>query len=283
MSEKTNKKRKPLILIVDDVVRNLQIVASMLYDDGYNIAMAENAETALNYLKNEQPDLILLDIMMPDMDGFELCRLIKNNPVNKHLPIIFLTSKHDTKDILEGFQIGGVDYITKPFEKEVLLARIKTHIDLKLSREELSARSNEISKANVELLKLNEEKDKYLTIINNELDLASSYVKNLLPAPIKRGDIRTDWRFIPSYQLGGDSFGYHWIDDDNMAIYLLDVCYHGVGPALLSISVLNLLRFQNLRKTNFLEPNEVLSSLNKVFQMTEHNDMYFSILKITFL
>jgi sigma-B regulation protein RsbU (phosphoserine phosphatase) len=239
--------------------------------------MVESGEEALKALDNMQPDLILLDIMMPDMDGFEVSKRIKQRPEFANVPIIFLTSRTQIEDVLEGFRLGGVDYIIKPFEKEILLARIKTHVDLKLSREQLEQKTKEIQKVNEQLIKINDEKDRYLNLMNKELETAAEYVTNLLPLPVNKGKIKTNWKFIPSAQLGGDSFGYHWIDDENLAIYLLDVCYHGIGPALLSISVLNVLRFQNLRKTDFTKPHEVLNSLNNAFQMTEHNDMYFSI------
>ncbi len=91
------------------------------------------------------------------------------------------------------------------------------------------------------------------------------------------GNIVTDWRYVPSAQLGGDSFGYHWIDDEHFAVYLLDVCDHGVGPALLSVSALNVLRSQTLRNTNFRSPEEVLFALNETFQMEKQNNLYFTI------
>lgn len=139
-------------------------------------------------------------------------------------------------------------------------------------------RNNKILEAkNAELEKANNAKESYLAIIDSELNKAANYVRSLLPARIKNGTIKTQWSFVPSSKLGGDSFGYHWIDDDHFAVYLLDVCCHGVEPALLSVSVLNVLRFQTLRETDFREPDQVLRGLNKAFQMKEHNNMYFTI------
>ena len=89
---------------------------------------------------------------------------------------------------------------------------------------------------------------------------AAKYVYSLLPEKLKKGDIRTDWRFIPSAELGGDSFGYDWVDDDHFAFYLLDVSGHGVGAALLSVSALNALRSQSLPQTNFRDPGQVLTA-----------------------
>lgn len=108
-----------------------------------------------------------------------------------------------------------------------------------------------------------------------ELSEAAAYARAVLPGKLT-GKVATDWVFETSSQLGGDSFGYHWIDDDHLALYLLDVCGHGVGAALLSVSVVNLLRTASLTDTDFLNPSSVLSSLNETFPMERHNDMYFT-------
>src|SRR5581483_6967327 len=109
-----------------------------------------------------------------------------------------------------------------------------------------------------------------------ELAQAAKYVVSLLPRRLE-GDVTTNWLFIPSIELGGDTFGYHWVDADHFAVYLLDVCGHGVTAALLSISVMNVLRNQLLAATDFSSPSQVLQGLNEAFQMDRHNDMYFTI------
>jgi len=109
-----------------------------------------------------------------------------------------------------------------------------------------------------------------------ELAEAAAYVKSLLPAPLL-DPIATQWHFHPSTQLGGDSFGYHWLDLDHFAIYLLDVCGHGVGAALLSVSVLNVLRSQSLTGVDFLQPAQVLAGLNRTFAMEQNNNMFFTL------
>jgi len=125
------------ILTVDDNTRNLQLIGSVLQKNGYEVAMAMSGPEALEFLEQERPDLILLDIMMPDMDGFEVCRILKQRKQLSAIPIIFLTAKNDPEDIVEGFECGGVDYITKPFHTAELLARIKTHIELRRARKEI--------------------------------------------------------------------------------------------------------------------------------------------------
>ena len=125
---------QPLILLVDDNSKNLQVLGNFL-EDHYNTAIAKNGYKALEFVERERPDLILLDIMMPDMDGFEVCMKLQASPQTKDIPIIFLTAKTETEDVVKGFELGAKDYVTKPFRKEELLARVKTHLQLKQSQE----------------------------------------------------------------------------------------------------------------------------------------------------
>jgi len=126
-----------LILIVDDNVSNLQVLGAVLSGKGYEIAVAADAGEALDFLSSDIPDLILLDIMMPGTDGFELCRIIKQMEKLTEVPVLFLTALTDPESIVKGFDSGAVDYISKPFNNAELLARIKTHLGLKRAREEL--------------------------------------------------------------------------------------------------------------------------------------------------
>jgi len=137
------------ILIVDDITENIQVVANVLRDEGYNLSYAKDGKTALERVEKTDFDLILLDVMMPDMDGFEVCDKLKANPKTNEIPIIFLTGKADTQSIVEGFKRGGVDYITKPFNAEELKVRVQIHISLRNAYEKLEIES----KRNEELLK----------------------------------------------------------------------------------------------------------------------------------
>ena len=152
----------PIILIVDDVPANLKILANLLEHEGYAVRPVLSGEHALQAAEKEKPDLILLDIMMPDMDGFEVCRLVKENQNLNDVPIIFISALNSTKDIVRALTTGGVDYITKPFRAEEVKARAATH--LKLSRQR-----NEIEKQKIELQKLNATKDKFFSIIAHDL------------------------------------------------------------------------------------------------------------------
>lgn len=131
------KEKQPLIMVVDDNSKNLQVVGKILYKNGYDLSLLGEGKSVLELAREKQPDLILLDIMMPVMDGFEVCQLLKNDELTKNIPVIFLTAKTDEDDIVKGFETGGVDYIKKPFNPRELLARVNTHVELKRSREEI--------------------------------------------------------------------------------------------------------------------------------------------------
>jgi DNA-binding response OmpR family regulator len=123
--------RQSLILIVDDVPENLQVLGTILEEENYEVALSANGQQTLDLIDDIQPDLILLDIMMPELDGFEVCRRLKKSAATEKIPIIFLTAKTDTDDIVKGFELGAADYVTKPFSAPELLARVHTHLELK--------------------------------------------------------------------------------------------------------------------------------------------------------
>src|SRR6266446_895235 len=116
------------ILVVDDTPANIRTVAAILKEKGYRLSAATNGRQALDVLGRVRPDLILLDVMMPDIDGFETCRRIKNNEAWRDIPIIFLTTRTETADIVNGFEVGALDYVAKPFNAHELLARVNTHL-----------------------------------------------------------------------------------------------------------------------------------------------------------
>jgi diguanylate cyclase (GGDEF)-like protein len=118
------------ILLVDDIPANLNVLVETLKNEGYNLSFATSGEIALTTVEKFKPDLILLDIMMPGIDGFETCQRLKQNKATHHIPVIFITAKTDTEDIVKGFTFGGVDYITKPFRQDEVLARVRTHLAL---------------------------------------------------------------------------------------------------------------------------------------------------------
>ena len=152
MNIETNDADPAKIFIVDDNPRNLQVVGGILQEKGCEISMALNGTEALSYLKDHQADLVLLDIMMPEMDGFEVCRAIRNNPVTQDIPVIFLTASNDPMEITKGFETGAVDYVTKPFQTSELLARINTHLELSRKNKEVLSVNEVLEDLNKQLM-----------------------------------------------------------------------------------------------------------------------------------
>ncbi len=142
-----NPGRKALIMMVDDTPANLSVLSDLLCARGFKISVAEDGESALEQLQYVRPDLILLDVLMPRLDGFTTCRRLKERPETKDIPIIFMTALTDTVEKVKGFELGAVDYITKPFQQEEVLARVSTHLalqQLKARLEESEARLERI-------------------------------------------------------------------------------------------------------------------------------------------
>ncbi len=135
------------ILVVDDTPANIQVLAGTLRDKGYQISVATNGKQALEVVERMQPDLILLDVMMPEMDGFETCRRLKAAEQSRQIPVIFLTARTDTADIVQGFDLGAVDYVSKPFNAPELLARVNTHLTIDELRRNLAAKNAELARA----------------------------------------------------------------------------------------------------------------------------------------
>lgn len=143
------------ILIVDDIGKNIQVLAGILPTESYAISYATDGKNALQMIEEENYDLILLDVMMPVMDGFEVCKAIKKINGREEIPIIFLTARTEQIDINYGFEIGAVDYITKPFNSMELKARVETHLNLKRARDVIFHKNKLLQEQNDELERLN--------------------------------------------------------------------------------------------------------------------------------
>ena len=159
---------KQHVLIVDDNLKNLQITAKFLKSEGYQISLAQDGLGAILLLQTQTPDIILLDIMMPEMDGLEVCRVIKKENKLKDIPIIFLTAKNQSDDLVAGFKAGGVDYITKPFNRNELLMRVKNHIELADSRKKI--------------IEMNKNRDKLYSILAHDIRSPLSSISMMISA-----------------------------------------------------------------------------------------------------
>ncbi len=165
----SNPARKRLVLIVDDLPDNLQVLAGHLTEAGHEILAANSGPRAIALVRNRKPDLILLDIMMPGMDGLEVCRRLKAEADSADIPIIFITARTETDDVLRGFQLGAVDYITKPFKPAELIARVRTHLELKSSRDLLFTCNKQLERISRHLRRLNDDKNRFLGIVSHDI------------------------------------------------------------------------------------------------------------------
>ena len=252
------------VLLIDDQAMVGETVRRMLAPEGDIVfQFCQDPTRAIPIAAEWLPTVILQDLVMPEIDGLDLVRFFRAHPKLKDIPLIVLSSKEEAVTKAEAFALGANDYLVKLPDRIELVARIRYH-----------------SKGYINLLQRN---DAYQALLKSQQELANDvaraaeYVVSLLPQPISTGDVTATWQYVPSATLGGDSFGYHWIDEEHFALYLLDVCGHGVGSALLSVSALNVLRSQSLPSVDFRDPVAVLRGLNQDFQMERQNGLYFTL------
>lgn len=184
----------PTILVVDDNPKNIQIIALILRELNYKITIAVDGKTAINLVDRVRPDLILLDIMMPDMDGFEACQIIKSDSKNENIPIVFLTALSEKSKIVKGFENGGVDYIVKPFNKDELISRVKTHLRLKFARDEILKITNHLNE-------LNTIKDKIFSVIGHDLRSPIGGMKMIIDNLMIKADKYADESLVESVEI----------------------------------------------------------------------------------
>lgn len=254
---------RSVVLLVDDQPIIAEAIRRMLAgEESLEFHYCRDPGLALEVAADISPTVILLDLVMPDIDGLEVLRRMRADDRFRELPIIVLSTKEEPAVKAEAFSLGASDYLVKLPDRIELLARVRHH----------SRGYTALVERNHAFEQLRASRE----VLANDLASAARYVSSLLPPPQELGGIRADWRFIPSADLGGDAFGYHCLDADHVAIYLLDVCGHGVGAALLSVSALNAVRSEALPNADFRSPDSVLEALNRAFPMERHNDMFFT-------
>ncbi|MBZ0269321.1 SpoIIE family protein phosphatase, partial [bacterium] len=217
---------RPRLLIVDDTVTNRRLLQAILKRRDYEILEAEDGEEALRVVRESLPDLILLDIMMPKKDGYEVCTELHRDPRTAEIPVIFLSAKTQAEDKVRGLELGAVDYITKPYDRAEILARVETHLKLR-------ALSRSMTLANQEL-RVRQER------IEADLRAASVIQRSLLPPDDLRHrypQLDIAWQFLPCDSIGGDIFNVVRLDEHRLGLYMLDVSGHGVPSAMVTVSV----------------------------------------------
>jgi sigma-B regulation protein RsbU (phosphoserine phosphatase) len=281
MKNIVSKTRKSKILIVDDSAINLKLLIRTLNHPDYQLISASNGKEAWKRTVAEKPDLILLDIMMPIKNGFEVCQLIKKNEHTKDIPVIFLTAKNESVDKIHGLALGAVDYITKPFDPVEVKARVDTHLHLRQLHQELLRKNDQLKKAFRELSHINE-------TINKDIKAAGYVQRQLLPQNLSQiGPFNFTWNFIPSSHVAGDFFNVIQIDKSHFALFIIDVSGHGVQSAMLAISIYNFFHSgfnqigipKHIKRSHplyfMLNPQKVAETLNNIFSM-EKFDAYFT-------
>jgi phosphoserine phosphatase RsbU/P len=228
------------LLLVDDAPANIQIANSIL-KDSYKIRIATNGAKALELASvTPLPDLILLDVMMPEMDGYEVCTRLKMSAETRDIPVIFLTGQTEIEDETKGFDVGAVDYIHKPLSPAIVKARVQTHLVLRGIRKQLGSQ---------------------LLTIQKELETAREIQLSILPEEIpKIGGVDIAARYIPMTSVAGDFYDFIVVDEKHLGILVADVSGHGMPAALIASMLKIALAAQ---KPNAADPAQLLLGLNQ--------------------
>ena len=261
-----------MLFVVDDNKVNRKLLTAILKKEGYALLEAEDGEEALEIAFREVPDLILLDIMMPKKDGYAVCATLKADQRTAHIPVIFLSAKSQTEDKIKGLDLGAADYVTKPFDRGEVIARVRAQ--LKISR-----LNRELLAANAELIKKQERLDE-------DLRAAAGIQRSLLPKSIPHmGTLDAAWRFMPCERIGGDIFNVVRLDENRWGIYMLDVSGHSVPSALVAVSVSQMLHAEHDRLLKqsiddppyyeIVPPSRVLEILDREYPI-DRFDKYFT-------
>ena len=208
------------LLVVDDNEMNRDTLSRRLIRAGHTVDLADGGQSALDMISAGQYDAVLLDVMMPDVDGFEVLKTVRENLSPEQLPIIMATAKTDSDTIVAALNSGANDYVTKPLDFPVVRARIQTQLALKKARESLSEANSRMKR---------------------ELEVAAEVQRASLPDEFEREGYQFSWRFFPCDELGGDGLKFSALDEDTVVVCLWDVSGHGVSAGLLSVSIAHML------------------------------------------
>jgi len=240
----------PVILIVDDNPTNLGVLFNYLRTLNFKVFPIKNATKALNFLQKQKADLILLDIMMPGIDGYEMCRRLKADSATKDIPVIFMSALSETVDKVKGFQMGAVDYVTKPFQQEEILMRINTHLQLRMTQKQLEAQNKALEKIQKQ--------------ITYDLDMAYNIQRGLLrPARADYQSLNLVCYTQSARQIGGDFYTYRFFPQANQCSFVVgDVSGKGIPAALLMATCLS--QF-DAHITPDILPEEFIRVIDKAF------------------
>ncbi|MFI5166065.1 MAG: PP2C family protein-serine/threonine phosphatase [Thermoanaerobaculales bacterium] len=277
------------LLIVDDNAENRDVLGRRLRRRGYEVAEAENGARALDLIGAREFDVVVLDVMMPVMDGLEALRRIRDTWSVAELPVIMATAKGESEDVVQALKLGANDYVTKPINFPVALARIETQLSLHRAVEQIRALEIDLAARNEELEAANTRLSSSNTRMKRDLEAAARIQKAFLPAtaPAMAG-VRFAWQYRPCDELAGDTLNVVPLDDSHVGVFVVDVSGHGVPAALLSVTVSRLLSRMTdgcplvRRGTNgssaveIVPPAEVAAQLSERFPFDAETRQYFT-------
>ena len=269
--------RPASILVVDDTPANLQVLAGMLKDRGYKVRPVPGGKLALAAARRHPPDLILLDINMPEMNGYEVCDELKADDKLAGIPVIFISALTEPLDKVKAFATGGVDYLTKPFQMEELHARVETHLKLRRLQIELEETNLLLARSNGRM--------------SHDLKAAAKIQRTFLPrASLKVPGMELAWCYRPCDELAGDGLNIIPLGGGRVGVYIFDVSGHGVSSALLSVTLSRLLSPPSdpssilipdqkvLDQFDVSNPAEVADLLNRLFPFDTATEQFATLM-----
>lgn len=264
------------ILIAEDEKVSRRLLESRLKKWGYQVTAAEDGQEAWEIFQKEHFSMVISDWMMPKMDGLELLRCIRASERPGYVYTILLTARTEKEDILAGMESGADDFITKPFDKDELLARLKVGLRITDLERDLAQRNQELEKINQRMRK--------------DLQAAAKIQQSLLPAKLPECETANfAWKYVPCDELAGDTLNLFYLDEDNIGLYLLDVSGHGVPAALLSVNLSRIInpnpgqsdllkeQIPGSRGYQLVCPEDVADRLNQRFPLDSSTEQYFTI------
>ncbi len=264
-STDNSEDQSPRILIVDDTPDNIRVLGTILKQEGYNIRVATNGVEALETVTKVSPDLILLDVMMPRMDGFETCLNLKKNPETQNIPILFVSAKGEVEDITTGFEVGGVDYITKPYKSVEIIARIKTHLALREQRKHLEYQNFRLRDA----LKVSEISKRKIV---DSMRYAKTIQRSLLPRTDEfRKQLPESFVIWEPRDIVGGDFYFMNFFENGFIIAVIDCTGHGVPGALMTMLAYSGLK-KLIKDDSDNNPAKILKMLNAIIKTSLSQD-----------
>jgi sigma-B regulation protein RsbU (phosphoserine phosphatase) len=327
---------KTEVVVAEDSGIQAKMLRKRLIEAGYEVRVGINGREALELIRQRPPQIVISDIEMPEMNGFELCRTLKSDPQFKRIPLILLSTLSSPEDIIQGLHAGADNYVTKPYDAQYLLSRVRSLLDTPIGdddsgpalevtlagkryqvksgrqqvlnllistfenaveknnelirvNQELTLAKDELTKSNQELAALNGQLESANTRMTRDLDAAAKVQQSLLPTTnLDAPRLRGAWKYIPCDELAGDFLNFFALDDQHVALFVVDVSGHGVASSLLSVTIARVLTPQvsassllvrlNGDQRQIVPPREVAAELNRRFPMENQGGLYFTLL-----